>query len=177
MQWKNSATHYGCISKFLHWTLAACVIFMLALGLELSSFEGDGKKLALQIHKSLGIVVLALAVFFIAWRFYTKSPRLPSSMSRLAKAGAYANCATLYALMIGMPVTGWAMNSAFGKPVIFLGLVALPDLVEKNLRTALLLKDTHSFIGFAMIGLVGLHIAAALYHHLVLKDQIMKRLL
>lgn len=177
MQWKNNATQYGCIGKFLHWTLAAGVIFMLALGFGLSAFEGEEKKLALEIHKSMGIAVLGLAAFFIGWRFYTKPPSLPASMSKLAKAGAYANCSTLYALMVFMPLTGWAMNSAFGKPVVFLGLVTLPGLVDKNLQAALLLKSAHSFLGFAMMGLAGLHIAAALYHQLVLKDQIIKRLL
>ena len=172
---KNNASDYGLVSRVFHWVMAFCVMFMLALGLVLSNFSGDWKPLALKIHASLGIVVLIMVALRFLWHFYSRVPPLPASVKRPLRIAATACHAGLYGLMVAMPFSGWAMMSAFGKKVTFIGM-PLPALCAKNLHNALLLKSLHSILGYALIGLCVLHIAAAMYHHAIAKNDVLKRI-
>jgi cytochrome b561 len=176
-QWKNSARDYGTVSKCLHWVVALCVVAMVPLGFSLSFLEGEDKNLALAIHKSLGVIVLGVVVLRILWRLYSRPPQLPVLWAPVVKTIAAMNHRLLYLLTLGMPLSGWAMSSAFGKAVIVPGWGALPMLVAKNLPLALALKEAHAVGGFILTGLVTLHVTAALYHGLILKDGVMKRML
>lgn len=176
MQWKNSETRYGSIGKCLHGITALGVIIMLGLGLVLANTDAAWKRPAIEIHKSIGIIILVLTALSILWRFYTKPPQRLATMGPLAKAAARLNYVLLYTLMLAMPLTGWAMNSSFGKPVFLFGVITLPDLIAKDLHTALILKDLHGWLGYLLLTLTGLHILASLYHQAVLKDGIMKRM-
>ena len=76
-----------------------------------------------------------------------------------------------------MPLSGWAISSAFGKPINFFNLVLIPDLIEKNRELGVMLKEVHEQYGYLLMTIIGLHAAAALFHHFVQKDDILKRML
>lgn len=157
--------------------MALGVLFMLALGVSLSSSEGAVKDALLEIHESTGILLLVTVIGRIGWHFYSRRPRLPRSASLCAEIAARVVHRALYALMLAMPLTGWIMTSALGKPVVFFALVSLPHLMGKNTLVALDLRDAHATLGYILIALVGVHLAAGLGHHFVSRDDVLLRMM
>lgn len=181
-------TRYTWVAMVLHWTIAAAVLALLATGLwmvdaikvpetQATAFQ------TYQLHKSLGLTVLVLSLARLAWRLWNPPPPLPEHMGPLSRFAAHGAHVLFYALMIGMPLTGWAMVSAspLGLPTIVFGwfewphiawLEAVPDkaAVEEQL------KQVHATAGLIMLGLVGLHVAAALKHQFVDRDGLLARM-
>jgi len=178
MQIKNTKSTYGAVSKFLHWTGGLLIIGLLGLGLYMESLDpAPGKYELYGIHKSLGIIVLALALTRVIWRRLNVTPSLPSKMAKGKKLGAHGTHFLLYILMLAMPLSGWLMSSAGGHTVTIFGWVTLPPLVDKNPNLGGIAHSAHGIIGWALIGLIALHFLAALYHHFVEKDSVLRRML
>ena len=160
----------------LHWTIAVLVLFNLALGLFHDSLL-DGLQWVIPAHKALGITVLVLTLARIAWRLAYRPPPLPADMPRRERLAAKAVHAGLYCLLLALPLTGWALasNPARVRPLDWFGLFPIPRLPVST-ATARLGHDLHGPLGYAMIALVLLHIAAALRHHLVLRNSVLARM-
>lgn len=173
---RSNIKGHELIRKILHGALAICVLAVLALGLGSSAFDEKSKVVALEIHKFLGIVVFVFALMSIMWRSTSSSGEVPAVKSGVLRYIAYTNHAILYGLAFMMPLLGWAMTSAFGKTATFFGLIILPKLVTKDLKLALILKEAHILGGYLTMTFIGLHIAAVFYHHLILKNNIIKRM-
>jgi cytochrome b561 len=174
--WQNTHDRYGRISKLLHWLMAFGLIGMLVLGLLLDSIPGMWKPTAFSIHKSLGITLLALAVVRLGWRLMHVQPRLPQTIARMQALASRATHWLLYGLMLAMPLSGWAMSSGFGVPVKLWGMT-IPALLEKDRALGMLFKEAHELIGYSLMAVIALHTAAALYHHFICKDHVLKRML
>lgn len=169
---------YNCLSRTFHWVMAVLMIGMLAVGLYMSDLDFSDFKMSLYgYHKATGILILALVALRILWRFKHTPPALPADMKPyeklLAKGAHYA----LYLAMIIMPLSGWGMSSAGGHPISFFGLFTVPPLVEKNKELGGFFHETHEIAGYAVIVLIAFHFAAALYHHFVRKDDVLKRMI
>lgn len=178
MTLKNTAESYGSLAKGLHWVVAAIIIGVLALGLYMSDLPPDPFKFQLYgIHKAFGITVLGLAVLRLLWRFGNIVPAsLPHHAQWekfLARAAHYA----LYVLMIVTPLSGWAMSSAGGHPVSFFGLFDLPPLVAQNPDLGKEIAEIHETLAWTLMGVLALHVAGALKHHFVDKDETLRRML
>jgi cytochrome b561 len=98
-------------------------------------------------------------------------------MPRWQRVAAAANHVLLYALLLMIPVSGWLMSSASGVPVVYLGLIPLPDLVGKDKALADQLKLAHEALNWTLIALIVLHVAAALKHHFVERDEVLPSML
>jgi cytochrome b561 len=122
------------------------------------------------IHKSLGITILVLALIRLAVRLRYGSPALPADLPEPMKLAAYLSHYALYALMIGMPLIGWAMLSAAAYPVVVFGSVHLPPIVPHSALLHAWLWDAHFYLAFALFALFLMHAAAALFHALVRRD-------
>lgn len=178
MTLKNTAESYGAVAKGFHWVIAVLIIGLLAVGLYMSDLPPDPFKFQLYgMHKAFGITVLGLAVLRLLWRF---SAVVPASLPHhaqwekfLARAAHYA----LYALMIAIPLSGWAMSSAGGHPVSFFGLFEIPPLVGKNPELGHDLAELHETLAWTLMGVLALHIAGAIKHHFVDKDETLRRML
>lgn len=178
MQWINTAKRYGVISKTLHWLVVALVITQVVLGKIADDLPNGIEKLAtLARHKSIGMLILMLALARIAWRLRSPGPRLPVQMPGWQRAAAGASHGLLYLLIVLQPVSGWLMSSTKNYPVSFFGWFQFPDLVGPNETWHERLEEVHEFLAGAIIALAVLHAAAALYHHFVLRDDVLRRML
>ena len=175
--WRNTSNSYGIVSVCFHWLIALLISAMLALGWGREYAPTTWRPIIMDIHKFTGILILALVFFRIIWKLATPQPELPASLSKFYKLLAHAGHWALYFMMFAMPISGWAMISASGKTVYFLDLIALPPLMQKNLPWRAFLENLHSVMAFMLAGLIVEHIAAALLHHYVFKDDVLRRML
>jgi cytochrome b561 len=175
---RNTTTRWGVVSQFLHWLIVALIVTQVILGNIASDLPIGVKKLAMFArHKSVGITILGLAVIRLAWRWFNPTPLLPGTLKPYERVLAGLTHAGLYVLLFAMPLTGWMMTSARGFPVSWFGYFQLPDLVPKNDTLYNLMKDTHDTLAVALYVIVSLHLLAALKHHFVLRDDVLRRML
>jgi cytochrome b561 len=113
----------------------------------------------------------------LAWRVSHRPPPPPASMPAWQHSAASIAHFFLYALTMAIPVSGWLMSSASGFQVMYLSVIPIPDLIAKNKDTAEQLKQLHESLNWLMVLVVALHLAAALKHHLVDRDDVLWRML
>jgi len=178
----HAPTRYTATAKLLHWLLALALIAAIGIGLYMVSLSFSPQRLKLyNWHKWLGVSILALSLLRLGWRLANKPPALPAAMA--AKMPAWQHKAhhgthhALYALFFLVPLLGWAYSSAAGFPIVFLGLVPLPDWVPVSSSLAETIKPLHQWSAYALAGLIVLHIAAALKHQLIDRDGLLLRML
>ncbi len=178
MNWKNSASRYGSLSVGIHWLMLLLFIAVYA-SIELREFypKGSDPREALKTwHFMLGMLVFVLVWLRLAARLSGPTPAIQPEPPGWQQLSANLLHLALYALMIVMPLTGWLLLSATGKPIPFFGL-ELPALVGENKGLAEQLKEIHEAVGTAGYYLIGLHAAAALYHHYIVRDNTLTRML
>jgi len=178
MSMRNSPTSYGWIAKTLHWGMAVGFLIMFALGFYMTGLPlGPDMFEKIALHKSIGVVILFLAVLRLAWRLFNPTPRFPDAMAWYERLGAHATHIGLYALMFAMPLSGWAMSSAANFPVSVFGWFTLPALMEPNKEMVDTLKSVHAIFGYVILAVLALHVLAALKHHFWNRDDVLKRML
>lgn len=174
---KESPERYDGIAQALHWIMALAMIGLWLLG---HSFEfvpkGPLRSEVIGLHKAVGVIVLVLAVARLSWRLARPQPSLPATMIGLERLVAKLGHVALYLMMFGLPVDGVLMSQSGDHQVSVFGLV-LPVLVDKNDALNGLLKQGHEFLGWTLAVILIGHVAAALRHHLVLKDDVLLRML
>jgi cytochrome b561 len=156
--------------RVLHWLMAICILSMLFIGVGMVSTVSTRYLTLVQIHKPLGVAILVLALLRLALRLYYGAPALPADMPAPMKLAAELSQYLLYALMIAMPVIGWAMLSAAAYPVVLFGGVHLPSILPVSPGLHTLLWHAHYYLAFAFFGLILLHVSAILFHKLVRND-------
>ncbi|MDO8252089.1 MAG: cytochrome b [Rhodoferax sp.] len=171
MNFRKTVDRYHLASISLHWLMLALFIGVYAsINLRELFDKGSVPREALKsLHFMLGLLMFALVWLRLAMRAIYPAPRLqPAPPQWQAIAGKLAHLA-LYAIMIGMPLLGWLMLSAAGKPIPFFGL-ELPALIGPDKALAGQFKEIHEFVGTAGYFLIGAHAAAALFHHYIQRD-------
>lgn len=175
---RNTRERWGAVSQFLHWLIVALIALQAALGLTGLLLPLGVEKLAtLARHKSIGITILGLAVLRLLWRWVNPTPPLPSNLKPHERFLARFTHAALYVLLFAMPLTGWTMSSARGFPVSWFNLFELPDLVPKSTALYNTLVATHAVLACSLAVVVALHVAGAVKHHFVLRDDTLRRML
>ena len=173
---------YDPIAVSLHWIIALSIITMIPLGFFMGDLPITIKFSAYTLHKSLGITILALSVFRLIWRFMNPPPALPDGMKPIEKLLANTAHWLLYFLMVAMPLTGWLMVSASRKyPTIYFWLgevpfIPMPAGIDGKATTDMF-KEYHETLAYGAIFLVTLHVAAAIKHHVIVKDTVLTRML
>lgn len=176
-----STSRYSATAMWLHWLLAVAIVSAFGVGLYVEGLPFSPQKLKLiNWHKWAGVTILALSALRLLWRLTHRPPALPAKVS-LGMPGwqvsAYhATHHLMYALFFIVPLAGWAYSSAKGFPIVWFGVLPLPDLVGKDEALAQILKGVHALAAFALMGLVALHVAAALKHHLIDRDGLLERM-
>jgi cytochrome b561 len=162
----------------LHWIVAALILANLALGLYTVDLPLSPQKLRFfSFHKWIGVTVFLLAAARLLWRLGHPPPGLPAAMAPWEQRAAQATHGLLYALFFAAPLTGWLFSSASGFQTVYLGLVPIPDLLSKDKALADALRLAHHWINYTMAAVIALHVAAALKHHFVDKDDVLRRML
>ena len=128
-------------------------------------------------HKWLGIGALFLSAARLLWRAAGHAPPpLPAGMAAWQRSASRATHALFYALFFAVPLLGWAYTSAVGVPVVFLGVLPLPDFVPRDKALGDVMKALHELASWILAALVLLHVAAAFKHHYLERDGLLVRM-
>ena len=170
---------WGPVSQALHWSVALLVLAMAAIGLSLDELPRSPKWFwVYDLHKSIGLLVLALMVARLAWRLFAGAPPHVPGLPRIQRLAAGATHWLLYLLVLAMPLSGWLYDSASGlRPLRWFGQVAVPKLVGPDEGLAHDLHDLHEDLFTVLVAVVLLHVAAALWHHVFRGDATLARML
>ncbi len=176
----NAESQYHPIAKILHWTVAGLIVtqYVLAnLGEQAAEAGNIVQRIALVAnHKSVGITILGLALLRIGWRIFNPPPALPASMPGWQRGASAVSHWSLYGLLLALPITGWMMSSAAAFSVSYFSLFTLPDLVAPAEALKDRLHAVHELLAKALFALAMLHILAALKHHFIDKDKVLRRM-
>lgn len=168
---------YDPVTKTLHWLMAFLIIGLWCVGLVMDDMpKGDLRTQVFGIHKAFGVLVLLLAFVRLGWRLGKGAPDLPAAMPPLERLGAKLGHVALYALMIAMPIDGILLSQSGGRAVNVFGLV-LPTVIEKNEALKKAFEEGHEIMAWILAVVVVVHVAAAIRHHVMLKDDVLKRML
>jgi cytochrome b561 len=176
--WRNTTSHYGPLSIWLHWAMLIVIVAVYATMELRGQFPkgSDAREMMKTWHFMLGLSVFLLVWIRLVAHMTDPAPRIqpdPPIWQEILGKGMHV---ALYALMIGMPLAGWVLLSAEGKPIPFFGL-HLPALIAENKTLAESVKEIHETGGTIGYFLIGLHAAAALFHHYVSRDNTLRRML
>ena len=170
--------HYTAIAKGLHWSMALLIFGLLALGFYMADLPLSPEKLQyFSWHKWAGVSVFFLVWLRLLWRATHRPPAYPLGMTGMQRLLAHGGHGALYLLMVIIPLSGWLMSSAKGVPTVWFGVLPLPDLLARDKELGKQLTELHFALNISLLVLIAVHTTAALLHHLVLKDDILRRML
>jgi len=170
--------HYTAIAKGLHWFMALLIFGLLALGFYMADLPLSPEKLQyFSWHKWAGVTVFFLVWLRLLWRVTHRPPAYPLGMTVMQRLLAHGGHGALYLLMVIIPLSGWLMSSAKGVPTVWFGVLPLPDLLARDKELGKQLTELHFALNISLLVLIAVHTAAALLHHFVLKDDILRRML
>jgi cytochrome b561 len=169
---------YTGIAKFLHWTVAICVLTIIPVGLVMNALpEGMAQNVAYTVHRSLGVLVLGLMTLRLVYRLIVGWPAPEPTITPAQRIASHAVHNLLYLLLLVQPALGWYATSVYGATISFFGLFDLPSLAEKDEPFSKQLFQVHELLGLAIAGLLIMHIGGALYHYLIRRDGVLQRML
>lgn len=177
-----ASSRYHGVAIALHWILALALALIFGMGLYMTELPFSPQRLKLyNWHKWAGVVILALSLLRLLWRFTHRPPALPpqvqAAMPAWQVAAHHATHGLLYALFFIVPLVGWAYSSAAGFSIVLFGALPLPDFVPADKALAALIKPWHEISAFALAALALLHVAAALKHQWLDRDGLLERML
>jgi cytochrome b561 len=173
----SKVLRYSTPAIVLHWLVALLILVAFPLGLYMHDLPLSPGKLRLySYHKWIGITILMLASLRAAWRLTHTPPPLPDGVAGWQRRASQVVHGLLYLLIFVIPLSGWLMSSAKGFPVVWFGVLPLPDLVGKDKALGELLVEVHKTLNFTLLGLVILHVGAALQHHFIERQPFLQRM-
>ena len=166
------------ITRVMHWLTAGLMllVFLLAFSIDLATSRTSHTAF-LQLHRSVGLTIWILTMLRLAWRQFAKYPNWPGDMSATMQIAAKASEYGLYALLLTQPILGLLQTSARGDHVDLFFIGQLPALIEKNWPLAEQIFVVHKAVGFSLLGLIALHVSAALFHHFWRRDDTLTAML
>lgn len=170
---------WGPVSQALHWTIALLVVVMVVVGLLLDELPRSPDSIwVYDLHKSTGLLVLALMLARLGWRLVAGAPPPVPGIPRAQRLAAGATHALLYLLVLAMPLSGWLYDAASGlRPLEWFGLFAMPKPIGPDEGLADNMQDLHETLSVVLMVVVAAHVAAALWHHLFRGDATLARML
>jgi cytochrome b561 len=178
----HESTRYGNVAIVFHWLLAAAIAGAFSVGLYMADLPFSPLRVKLfNWHKWAGITILALSAARLIWRLRRRPPALPphvlATMPPWQQRAHRATYLALYLLFFAVPLSGWAYSSATGFPIVWFGIVPLPDWVpvDKEFASSVL-KPLHVTLAFSLAALVVLHVSATLKHQLIDHDGLFWRM-
>ena len=178
MQLKNTEQGYGAVAKGFHWVIALLILGLLGLGLYMGTLKPGPRMFNLfALHKSFGITVLLLASMRLLWRLINTHPLPLPGHKQWERIMAKLVHGALYCAMFLMPLSGWVMSSAKGFSVSWFGLFTLPNFVPRDKILAHNAVEFHETLAWVLMGLIALHFAGAIKHHLIDRDGTLRRML
>jgi cytochrome b561 len=178
MPFRNTHDRFGVVAKTFHWLTLLLLVGSFTLAISMVDLPLSPRKLELYSwHKWCGVTIFLLVILRLAWRLGNPVPALPAGTPAWQQRLARLSHAGLYTLLLVMPVTGWIMSSALNLPVVYLGLVHIPSPFGVDRALGEAMKSVHQMLAMALLVLIAVHVAAALYHHFILRDDVLRRML
>ena len=168
-------SQFAPFSRLLHWTMAAMVLAMLGIGVAMVASVGAYHTLV-SIHRPLGVAILVLVVIRLVNRLVNPPPPFPASVSPAERRVAIASERMMYGLMLVLPLVGWGMLSAARYPIVLYGALHLPFILPHSAMLYAVLRQTHTILAYLFFLTFMGHFAAVLFHTLVLRDGLLKRM-
>ncbi|MCD0504898.1 cytochrome b [Bordetella petrii] len=164
---------FSLLARLLHWLMAIGILAMLFIGVGMVASVSERHQWLMQIHKPLGLALLALVCLRLGTRLYKGVPALPPGLPAWQRRAALASHMLLYGLMFAMPLIGWAMVSAGGYPVMAAGW-QLPPIAPADAALFAWLRGAHRYLAFLLFATVLLHLAAGLFHGWIRRDGVLE---
>lgn len=172
----HSPVRYTRTAMALHWLLALAILGAFALGLYVADLSPSPERLQLITwHKWAGITILALSGLRLLWRLAHRPPA-DAPMPAWQLRSAQVMHAALYVLFFAVPLAGWAYSSAAGHPIVWFGVLPLPDFVPVDKALAHDIKELHEALAWALVVIAAVHIVAALKHQFIDRDGLIDRM-
>ena len=169
---------YDPVAKAVHWTTLVLVAGVyIAVWASHAAGSREQSALLVQLHRSMGLTILALTLFRLAWRWNARTPPLPAELPLFQKLAARATEYILYVLLLLQPALGLLNTNARGRRVDLYFLGELPPVVGPDKVLAKEAMAAHEFVAYLTLALITLHAAAALFHHFVRRDNVLKAML
>lgn len=173
----SAPDRYTGVAMAFHWLLAFLITASFAFGLYMVELPFSPARLKqYNWHKWAGITILALSALRLLWRLARRPPPLSPNIPAWQVRASVGTHGLLYMLFFAAPLAGWAYSSAAGFPVVYLGILPLPDWVPRNAELAQQLKLLHRVLTYSLAGLVVLHVMAAFKHHFIDRDGLIDRM-
>jgi cytochrome b561 len=175
---RNTPDRFGAVAQAFHWLTLLLLIGSFTLAFSMTAMPLSLRKLQFYSwHKWVGVTVFLVVILRLGWRLINAVPRQPAATPLWQRRLAGLTHAGLYTLLIVMPLTGWVMSSALNLPVMYLGLIHIPSPFGIDRALGEAMKNVHHALGLALLALICLHVLGALYHHLILRDDVLRRML
>jgi len=175
---RNSAADWGSVARTLHWLLAILIVLQLGLGTLAENADLSPRKLDLFVwHKSIGLTVLLLVLLRIGWRLTNPTPVPSAQTAPVVAAAGKLGHASLYVLMLVVPLSGWWVSDTSRIPFRAFWHVPVPDLLSADRAASQLAERIHGGSTKLLLLLIVVHILAALWHHYRLRDDTLSRML
>ena len=170
------AVVYDRTARALHWTTAILLVVLFGLGISMTRWVAEDQKIRVYSwHEWAGVTVFALTAIRLWWRL--RHPPPPIDVPAWERAAATVVYVGMYLVLFAQPIVGWLMSTAFGFPVVYLGLVPLPGVVPADRALAERLENVHVTLAMVLAALFAVHLAGVLFHHLVRRDGILRRMI
>lgn len=178
MQWRNSFTNYGLVSILMHWLVALAVVGLFALGYWMVglTYYSSWYRTAPDIHKSIGILLFALMVVRVVWRFVSKGPAPLQSHGRVTRLATKSGHGVLYLGLFAVMISGCLISTADGRPIAVFDWFEVPALITSIPRQEDIAGLVHEYLAWGLLIFSGLHALAALKHHFIDRDPTLKRM-
>ncbi|MDO9623486.1 MAG: cytochrome b [Pseudomonas sp.] len=178
MQWRNTSSHYGLISIALHWLVAVAVFGLFGLGYWMVGLDyySSWYQTAPNLHKSIGILLFAVMLVRVLWRWVSPPPASLASHDRLTRLGAKFGHAFLYLGLLVLMVSGYLISTADGRSIGVFGLFDVPATITSIPRQEDISGLVHEYLGWTLVIFAGIHGLAALKHHFIDRDRTLLRM-
>jgi cytochrome b561 len=176
---RNTGTSWGSLARAFHWTMAIAIIGMIAYGYWMNHWSPRTDRfLYRSIHADIGYVVLLLTALRLMWRAINPTPAMPADLPGWQRVLAHVTHGALYLFTLVVALLGWAQAGAH-KPdyASFFGLFRVPQFTTQDPMTAATYEGRHITMAYVLLALIGLHVAAALYHQFVKRDRVLMRMI
>lgn len=169
---------YNPVARAFHWLIVGLLVVQYSTELVLPYVLPKSAEDSLTAwHLSVGPTILLLMVLRLAWRLTHAVPPPPADLSPAVQLLSRTTHWLFYAVLLVLPMQGWVAASAFGSPVYLLGFIRLPALVAENKALAETVGGVHGVVATVLLALIALHVAGALYHRFVKRDEVLQRML
>lgn len=176
---RNTAETWGWPARTFHWVIAAMIVGQVSLGIWMDEGVSRADKPFYEsVHASVGITILALILLRLIWRMMNVAPAPPAGTPLWQRKAAHGVHWALYLVTFATVLAGWLMVGTQNEPVAIwlFGVIEMPQLLSPGSPLHEFLEEAHGALAFTLVALVIVHIAAALYHMLVLRDDVMRRM-